>query len=385
MEDRALDVLVVDDEESNARQAARGLEDADEGITGFVETDPETALGRATDGDFDCLLSAASMATLDGTELTRLLERAGADVPVVVVSGERSEAVAVEALRAGAADYLRTDHDDDPEALAAAVRRAVDRSGEQGDVDEFARMARHDLRNPLSVAKGWLQTYRESGEETHYRHVVEALERMAEILDDFEALTRADATPVERSPVDLAAVATAAWEIVDPADAGLRVDYDIRVDADPSMLQTVLENLFENAVEHGSTNGRPASDDPVDRGPADSRAATSELSASPAEGAGPPSADGRGTPDDDPAVTVEVRALDGDGFYVADDGTGIPPADRQQVFVRGHAGADGTGMGLSIVGSVAAAHGWDVSLVESESGGARFEFRDVPVVEQPVD
>jgi two-component system OmpR family sensor kinase len=38
----------------------------------------------------------------------------------------------------------------------------------------------------------------------------------------------------------------------------------------------------------------------------------------------------------------------------------------------------GTGFGLAIVEDVAEAHGWTVELAESESGGARFEFRIPP-------
>ncbi|OYR87860.1 hypothetical protein DJ71_05250, partial [Halorubrum sp. E3] len=71
---------------------------------------------------------------------------------------------------------------------------------------------------------------------------------------------------------------------------------------------------------------------------------------------------------------------DGDGFYVADDGPGIDPADREAVFEAGvTSDPDGTGFGLKIVGEVAEAHGWTVELAESETGGTRFEFRGVEV------
>jgi signal transduction histidine kinase len=63
------------------------------------------------------------------------------------------------------------------------------------------------------------------------------------------------------------------------------------------------------------------------------------------------------------------------GFYVADDGVGIPEDRRDAVFESGETfSEDGTGFGLSIVEDIAEAHGWRVALVESEDGGARFEF-----------
>jgi two-component system OmpR family sensor kinase len=73
---------------------------------------------------------------------------------------------------------------------------------------------------------------------------------------------------------------------------------------------------------------------------------------------------------------------------VADDGPGIPPAMREQVFdrfVRGEGPADtvggtGTGLGLAIVGAVAESHGGSVEVAESKSGGALFRAR-IPMVQ----
>ena len=77
--------------------------------------------------------------------------------------------------------------------------------------------------------------------------------------------------------------------------------------------------------------------------------------------------------------TVTVGPLsDGSGFYVADDGPGIPAAERETIFETGYTTSDsGTGFGLSIVEDVVREHGWDVSVTESDAGGARFEFRGV--------
>ena len=73
-------------------------------------------------------------------------------------------------------------------------------------------------------------------------------------------------------------------------------------------------------------------------------------------------------------VTVSVRTID-DGFYVADTGPGIPEGDREEIFEAGYSTNDeGTGFGLRIVEQVADAHGWEVAVIESEQGGARFEF-----------
>ncbi|WP_161782039.1 sensor histidine kinase, partial [Halolamina rubra] len=78
--------------------------------------------------------------------------------------------------------------------------------------------------------------------------------------------------------------------------------------------------------------------------------------------------------DDGDAPTVTVGTLAGrEGFYVADDGPGID--DGIDPFDTGATTSEeGTGFGLPIVQSIAEAHGWSVSVAESEAGGARFEF-----------
>ena len=66
-----------------------------------------------------------------------------------------------------------------------------------------------------------------------------------------------------------------------------------------------------------------------------------------------------------------------DGFYVADDGVGIPTEDRAEVFEYGYSTHGGTGLGLPVVRSIATAHGWNVTVTEGDDGGARFEFTGV--------
>jgi signal transduction histidine kinase len=74
-------------------------------------------------------------------------------------------------------------------------------------------------------------------------------------------------------------------------------------------------------------------------------------------------------------VIITVGALE-DGFYVADDGLGIPPEDQHRVFEAGYSTqGDGTGLGLSIVDQIVAAHDWELTLTTAPNGGARFEIR----------
>ncbi|KTG08881.1 hypothetical protein AUR64_13795 [Haloprofundus marisrubri] len=194
-------------------------------------------------------------------------------------------------------------------------------------LERFAEIVAHDLRNPLTVAKGFLELERREHDSEHLGRVDEALDRIDRIVDDVLAAARDGRTVTDRTSVSLNRVAQNAWRNVDTADATLDVRASGTVDADEDRLRRLFENLFRNSVEHG-TDG----------------------------------------------VAVTVEDID-EGFAVADDGPGIPPEDRQRVFELGFTGpSQGTGLGLNIVRTLAHAHGWSVRATESESGGARFEF-----------
>ncbi|PSQ13647.1 hypothetical protein BRC98_01200, partial [Halobacteriales archaeon QS_7_68_65] len=64
------------------------------------------------------------------------------------------------------------------------------------------------------------------------------------------------------------------------------------------------------------------------------------------------------------------------GFYVEDDGPGIAENEREKVFDSGYTtGEEGTGMGLSIVETIATAHGWAIDVTDGAGDGARFEIQ----------
>ncbi|MDZ5810986.1 PAS domain S-box protein [Halorubrum sp. AD140] len=221
------------------------------------------------------------------------------------------------------------------------TRRLHERSAElerQNDrLEEFASVVSHDLRNPLNVAQGRVDLAREEFDSPHLDSAASAHERMDTLIADLLTLAREGERVSETTPVGLRSVAESCWRNVDTADATLTVERDLTLRADESRLQQLLENLVRNAVEHGG---------------------------------------------DDVAVTVGALD-DAAGFFVADDGPGIPPDERDAVFDAGYSTTrTGTGFGLRIVEQVATAHGWEVAVTEhDETGGARFEVTGVEVVD----
>ena len=196
-------------------------------------------------------------------------------------------------------------------------------------LEEFASIVSHDLRTPLNLAYGRLELAAEECDSDHLDGATAALDRMDELIENLLSLARKGESVGDVAPVVLHDAATRCWQLVSTDDASLEIITSKTVLAAESRLVELLENLFGNAVEHGSP------------------------------------------------TAITVGDLD-DGFYVADDGPGIPEAEREDVFDAAYSSvADNTGFGLAIVASIADAHGWTVSITESEAGGARFEFTGI--------
>ena len=228
-------------------------------------------------------------------------------------------------------------------------RQELKRQNER--LEEFASIVSHDLRNPLRVADGRVELIRDECGSDHIDDVARALDRMDTLIENLLTLAREGKQVDETEPVGLANAARDSWQTVDTEQAPLETDTTRAVEADRSRLQQLFENLYRNAVEHGSTS--PPSQTPEDA----------------VEQGG-----------HDVSVSVGVTA---DGFYVADTGPGIPESDREEVFEAGYSTAEeGTGFGLRIVEQIADAHGWEVAVTDSEEGGARFEVTGVEFLER---
>lgn len=198
-------------------------------------------------------------------------------------------------------------------------------------LEEFANVVSHDLRNPLNVAQGRLDLAQEEVDNDNLEAVDRALTRMSAIIEDTLTLARQGRTVTSLESVAIRSLVERCWTMVEASKATLTVVDDFHLLCDADRLQHVFENLFRNAIEHGGED-----------------------------------------------VTVRVGLLDQHGFYVEDDGQGIPTDVRRRVFEPGYTSTTyGTGFGLSIVKRIAEAHGWEVNVTTSEEGGARFEFTDV--------
>jgi signal transduction histidine kinase len=161
---------------------------------------------------------------------------------------------------------------------------------------------------------------------------------MERIIEDVLWLARNGREIGEAKPVAVKSVVDSAWELIVDTDSNPSLDFTgseppgSRLVADRDRLRQLLENIFANAVEHAG-----------------------------------------------PAVEVRVELSEGE-LAIADDGKGIPPENRSDIFETGYSTTrDGTGFGLRIVDQVVDAHGWELTVTESAEGGARFEISGLDI------
>ncbi|SDY39969.1 response regulator [Halopenitus persicus] len=198
-------------------------------------------------------------------------------------------------------------------------------------LESFANTVSHDLRNPLNVAEGQLQLAQETGDFEHLEEVTQAHNRMRDLIDELLHFARGD--DFELVEVSLEEIAQKAWATVTSEDVDLIVEDDLAFEVYGNTADRVFENLFWNAIDHGD------------------------------------------------AETIRVGALE-NGFYVEDDGSGIPESHRERVFESGFStDEESPGYGLSIVQKIADLHNWNIRVTKGDSGGAQFEITNLEIEE----
>ena len=285
-----------------------------------------------------------------------LLEAVPLGMPVVVAPNDGSSSLATRGLRAGAETYLDpTTLDDGPAAIATEIDRITAEGYRNDDrIERFSSIVSHELRSPLQTVKSGLDLARTECDSHYLDNVAETVDQMDQLIDNLVDELKHDEITVETDAVDLAAVVEETWG--DRTKATLSVESDLpTIEAERGRLRQLLDNLFRNSVEHGSTHNRTQSGDSVKHG--------------------------------DDGITVRLgvtESQDGSGsddtisLYIADDGPGIEADRREEIFEYGYTGSpNGTGFGLAIVSEIAEAFDWEIVVTESNDGGARFELHEV--------
>lgn len=224
--------------------------------------------------------------------------------------------------------------------VAVGLRDARSRRVVDAERSDLVATVAHELRSPLTGVKGFTSTLlskwdrlNDEQKQLMLRTVDADADRLTRLIAELLDVARIDSgrLSLRKEPVDLAAVVRRQLEPIAVAqrrEIPLEADGEVRVWVDRDKVAQIVANLVENGMKHGGGE-----------------------------------------------VTVRVRALGGGGaeLIVDDAGDGIDEAIRHRVFTKfwKHGRGGGSGLGLYIVGGLAAAHGGSVQVEDAPGGGAR--------------
>jgi two-component system, OmpR family, sensor kinase len=210
---------------------------------------------------------------------------------------------------------------------------AIEREGREAQ-RRFVRFASHELRTPITVARGFTELLRkehaEIGADPDISVVLDELDKLEGVAARLLALAQSEDVPVHVEDVDLTILlqrTARRWRAAAPCRRWAVECSEIWVRADPTRLEVAIDGVLENAVRHTDDGG---------------------------------SVTLRGT-----VRGNEVR------IEVEDDGHGISTSQLPLVFECFHSAGPhaGTGLGLAIFKAVAEAHRGRVSVAEATQGG----------------
>jgi signal transduction histidine kinase len=286
---KTLHVLVVDDDVVDRRALRRAFA----GTVVPVEIEEASTAAqvfeRLARGGCDCVLLDYGLPGLNGLETLAEIRRRGIDVPVIVLTGKGDERVAVELMKAGAADYL-VKQDLTSDRLERSVRhglamadlarlRAQLLAYEQGArraaqaenaaKDEFLATLSHELRTPLNVILGWARlltggTVDERDRPRAYDAVERNASALARHIDDLLDVSRivSGKLDLEMAPLDFPALVNASVDSARPTAAANHIDVEVvfspiaaPISGDPVRLQQVVTNLLTNSLKFTPPDG----------------------------------------------------------------------------------------------------------------------------------
>lgn len=342
----ALKVLITDDDEGDRKQIKRAIRQANMSAECTETASIREALEACEGCEFDCAIVDYQLPGEDGLEGITALRGKLPYMAIVMSTGHGDEAVATEAMKRGAADYIsksRMNAATVQRAIASALERsALQRKvkEQQDELENFARVLVHDLRAPAGAVETFAHRIEEMLEEgdqakalQYADWVVQRAQRMNQLIDTLHQYTTADAKTVFES-VDMNMAFHEAREnlqkLIQQSGAIVTAEALPAIAGNIPQLIQLLQNLIGNGIKY--------CDSPV------------------------------------PSVHLAAARRDEDAwlFSVTDNGIGIPEAHRKRIFdpfirVSASSKRDGTGLGLATCRKIIERHGGRI-WCESKAG-----------------
>lgn len=346
-----LKILVIDDSEDDRLLYRRALQKSVNANYIITEaSDGEEGLKRIQEDPPACILLDYSMPGRDGVEVLKRIRAKHPFIPVVMLTGQGNEAVAVTAIQEGAQNYIAKTTIT-PEAIQRVIRVAIEHCIMQKRIYEqrtsleiFTRALAHDLKEPVRTIRSFLDLIQhdeplsEKG-KSYFTYIQNAAERMNTLIETVYFYTRLDGDgQIAREICDVGKVLEEAKEnivqLIRERKAEITCDPLPEVSANKMQVLQVLQNLLCNAIRH-------CEDVPH----------------------------------------IHVRAEEGTTQWllrVSDNGPGIAPEHSSKIFQPfkrvAHHKEQGLGLGLAICKKIVESHGGKIWYESNPDAGATFLF-----------
>jgi signal transduction histidine kinase len=265
--EETLTVLVIDDSSDDRMLYRRVLREAFGDRLRFLEEGSgESGLAVIAKGEPRCVLLDYSLPGRNGIEVLKRIRVAHKHLPVILLTGQGNEFVAVQAMKEGAQDYI-TKTAITAESLSHVILMAIENGDLQKRVDEqraaleiFSQALAHDLREPVRSVCSFAEMIC-NGEiegdvrDEYMRHIRDAGERMALLIDTVTSYTQIDGSvEPERETFGLQEAVTAAMAnlsaLFRERGTAVTVEKLPEVTANRTQIIQVLQNLMANSVSH---------------------------------------------------------------------------------------------------------------------------------------
>ena len=354
-------ILVVDDEAAQMKALCDTLPGADYEPVGF--TDGRAALAELRRARCDLLLADLMMPGMDGIELLRAAQQIDPDLVGIIMTGDGTIATAVEAMKAGALDYIlkpfklsvvipvleralavRRLRVENAELSRRVHERTLELEAANRELEAFSYSVAHDLRGPLSVIVGYAETLIEDQSAQSpelVRAIMASGEHMQRLIDGLLRLSQLGRQPLSKGPVEAGALVREVVDELRRQHGGREVVVHVSeipgCVGDPALLRQVLVNLLSNAFKFTRAREKPL-------------------------------------------VTVVGWTEAGEKIYcVRDNGAGFDLQQADKLFAAFQRFHDpdqyeGTGIGLSIASRIVQRHGGRIWASAEVGKGAAFYF-----------
>ncbi len=358
-------VLVVDDESAQMRALCHTLPNHGYDTIGF--SDGETALAELRRTKCELLLADLMMPGMNGIRLLQNAREIDPDLVGIIMTGAGTIATAVEAMQAGALDYILKPFNlsvivpvleraltvrrlrlENAELGRRVRERTIELEAANKELEAFSYSVAHDLRGPLTVIIGDIDLLIEDygaqlpvkGREI-LNSVMVAGEHMERLTAGLLRLSQLSRQPLTKCVIDMASLVREVLGELTRVHAGRSIAFHVgnlpNAVGDEALLKQVVTNLLANAFKFTRTR-------------------------------------------DDPRIELSARRATGENIYaVRDNGAGFDMQTADKLFAafqRFHSAEqyEGTGIGLSIAARVIQRHGGRIWADAEVDKGATFYF-----------